>query len=75
MRKRPRDIQLTSSQHHCTRGRHFFAADMCDRAAPKARSTHRVVALAGRIALDMFHDVQVSSREQRTKTLHHARRR
>ena len=49
---RPRDIQLTYSQHHCTRCRRFFTADMSDLAAPKARYTHRVVALAVRLVVE-----------------------
>ena len=49
---RPRDIQLTYSQHHCTRCRHYFPADMSDLAAPKARYTHRVVALAIRLVVE-----------------------
>src|SRR6516165_9271253 len=39
---RPHDIRLTYSQHHCTRWRRFFTADMSDLAAPRARYTHRV---------------------------------
>ena len=49
---RPRDIRLTYSQHHCTRCRRFFTADMSDLAAPKARYTHRVVALAVRLVVE-----------------------
>jgi hypothetical protein len=49
---RPRDIRLTSSQHHCTRCRRFFTADLADLAAPKARYTHRVVALAVRLVVE-----------------------
>ena len=49
---RPRDIRLTYSQHHCTRCRHYFTADMSDLAAPKARYTHRVVALAVRLVVE-----------------------
>ena len=49
---RPRDIQLTYSQHHCTQCRHYFTADMSDLAAPKARYTHRVVALAVRLVVE-----------------------
>ena len=48
----PRDIHLTYSQHHCTRCRHSFNADMSDLAAPKARYTHRVVALAVRLVFE-----------------------
>ena len=49
---RPRDIHLTYSQHHCTRCRHSFNADMSDLAAPKARYTHRVGALAVRLVVE-----------------------
>ena len=49
---RPRDIRLTYSQHHCTRCRHYFTADMSDLAAPKAHYTHRVVALAVRLVVE-----------------------
>jgi hypothetical protein len=49
---RPREIRLTYSQHHCTRCRHYFTADMSDLAAPKARYTHRVVALAVRLVVE-----------------------
>jgi hypothetical protein len=49
---RPREIRLTYSQHHCARCRHYFTADMSDLAAPKARYTHRVVALAVRLVVE-----------------------
>ena len=49
---RPRDLHLTYSQHHCNRCHHFFTADMSDLAAPKARYTHRVVALAVRLVVE-----------------------
>jgi hypothetical protein len=49
---RPHDIRLTYSQHHCTRCRRFFPADMSDLAAPRARYTHRVVALAVRLVVE-----------------------
>ena len=52
MAGRPCDIRLTYSQHHCTRCRRFFTADMSDLAAPKARYTHRVVALAVRLVVE-----------------------
>jgi hypothetical protein len=52
MRGRPREIRLTYSQHHCARCRHYFPADMSDLAAPKARYTHRVVALAVRLVVE-----------------------
>jgi uncharacterized protein (DUF983 family) len=51
----PRDrifTRLTYSQHHCTRCRRFFTADMSDLAAPKARYTYRVVALAVRLVVE-----------------------
>jgi hypothetical protein len=49
---RPRDIRLTYSQHHCTRCRRYFTANLSDLAAPKARYTHRVVALAVRLVVE-----------------------
>ncbi|MBV8487206.1 MAG: hypothetical protein JO161_02890 [Planctomycetaceae bacterium] len=49
---RPRDIRLTYSQDHCTRCRRFFTANMSDLAAPRARYTHRVVALAVRLVVE-----------------------
>jgi hypothetical protein len=49
---RPRDIQLTYSQHHCTKCRRYFTADMSDLAAPKARYTQRVAALAVRLVVE-----------------------
>ena len=58
---RPRDIRLTYSQHHCTRCRRFFTADMSDLAAPKARYTHRVVALAVRSVVEDGLPYQVAS--------------
>jgi hypothetical protein len=50
--QRPRDIRLTYSQHHCTRCHRYFTADTSDLAAPKARYTHRVVALAVRLVVE-----------------------
>ena len=49
---RPRDIHLTYSQHHCTRCRRYFPADLSDLAAPKALYTHRVTALAVRLVVE-----------------------
>ncbi len=49
---RPRDIHLIYSQHHCTRCRKYFNADMSDYALPKAHYTHRVVSLAVRIVVE-----------------------
>ena len=50
--RRPRDIQLTYSQHHCARCRHSFNADMSDYALPKSHYTHRVVSLAVRLVVE-----------------------
>ena len=58
---RPRDIRLTYSQHHCTRCRHSFNADMADLAASKARYTHRVVALAVGLVVEDGLPYQVAS--------------
>jgi hypothetical protein len=49
---RPREIHLTSSQHHCPRCRHDFPADRSDLAAPRALYTHRVVAWAVRLVVE-----------------------
>jgi transposase len=49
---RPRDIQLTYSQHRCTKCRKYFNADMSDLAAPKAHYTHRVVSMAVRLVAE-----------------------
>ncbi len=49
---RPRDIELAYSQHLCTKCRHYFDADTSDYALPKARYTHRVVALAVRLVVE-----------------------
>ena len=40
---RPRDIQITYSQHHCLGCDGYFNADMEDLAPPKSHYTHRVV--------------------------------
>ena len=49
---RPRDLELTYSQHHCTRCRKYFNADATDLAPPKAQYTHRVIALAVRLVVE-----------------------
>ena len=49
---RPRDINLTASQHHCTRRDLDFTADLSDLAPPKGHYTHRVVALAVRLVVE-----------------------
>ena len=49
---RPRDIVLTYSQHHCTKCRKYFNADVSDLAPPKALYTHRVMALAVRVVVE-----------------------
>lgn len=49
---RPREIQLTYSQHCCTKCRKYFNADMSDLAAPKAHYTHRVVSMAVRLVVE-----------------------
>jgi hypothetical protein len=49
---RPRDLHVTYSQHHCTKCRKYFNADMSDLALPKAHYTHRVVSLAVRLVAE-----------------------
>jgi hypothetical protein len=49
---RPREIQLTYSQHHCPRGAKFFNVDTSDYARPQAHYPHRVVALAVRLVVE-----------------------
>ena len=49
---RPRDINLTYSQHHCPHCGAYFNADMDDLALPKCHYTHRVVALAVRLVVE-----------------------
>jgi ribosomal protein S27AE len=49
---RPRDIQITYSQHHCPRCGLYFNADMDDLALPKSRYTHRVVHAAVRLVVE-----------------------
>jgi hypothetical protein len=44
--ERPRDLQLTYSQHYCCKCKRYFNADTSDLAPPKSHYTHRVIALA-----------------------------
>jgi hypothetical protein len=50
--ERPRNIQLTYSQHYCCRCKSYFNADMSDLAPPKSHYTHRVVARAVRLVVE-----------------------
>ena len=49
---RPRDLELTYSQHRCPLCNHYFNADMLDLALPNSHYTHRVVATAVRIVVE-----------------------
>lgn len=49
---RPRDLIITYSQHRCTKCNCYFNVDMSDLALPKARYTHRVVAMAVRLVVE-----------------------
>lgn len=49
---RPRDLQVTYSQHRCRRCNCYFHADLQDLALPNAHYTHRVVAVAVRIVVE-----------------------
>ena len=49
---RPRDIELTYSQHRCPHCNHYFNADMEDVALPKCHYTHRVVSMAVRLVVE-----------------------
>jgi transposase len=49
---RPVDLRVTYSQHRCPRCRAHFAADTLDLALPGCHYTHRVVALAVRLAVE-----------------------
>ncbi len=50
--ERPRDIELTYSQHPCARCNIYFSADMSDLAPPKSDYTHRVMSLAVRLVIE-----------------------
>ena len=49
---RPRDIQITYSQHHCLGCGGYFNADMEDLAPPKSHYTHRVIHTALRLVVE-----------------------
>ncbi len=49
---RPRDIELTYSQHCCSACRKYFSVDTTDLAPPGGRYTHRVMALAVRSVVE-----------------------
>jgi len=49
---RPREIQLTYSQHRCPHCNTYFNADMDDVALPKSHYTHRVVHTAVRLVVE-----------------------
>ena len=49
---RPRDIEITYSQHHCLGCSAYFNADMEDLALPKSHYTHRVVHTAVRLVVE-----------------------
>ena len=49
---RPRDIEITYSQHHCPGCDTYFNADMEDLALPKSHYTHRVVHTAVRLVVE-----------------------
>ena len=49
---RPREIQLSYSQHFCCKCKRYFNAETSDLAAPKSHYTHRVIALAVRLVVE-----------------------
>lgn len=49
---RPRDIEITYSQHRCLRCGLYFNVDMDDLALPKSHYTHRVVHTAVRLVVE-----------------------
>jgi hypothetical protein len=49
---RPHDLELTYSQHYCSKCRKYFNADATDLAPPKAQYTHRVIGLAVRVVIE-----------------------
>ena len=49
---RPRDIQLSYSQHFCCKCKRYFNADTSDVAPSKSHYTHRVIALAVRLVVE-----------------------
>jgi hypothetical protein len=49
---RPRELQITYSQHYCAACRKYFNADLSDVAPPHGHYTHRVMALAVRLVAE-----------------------
>ena len=49
---RPRDLQITYSQHRCPECDTYFNADMDDLALPRSHYTHRVVHTAVRLVVE-----------------------
>ena len=49
---RPLDVRVTYSRHRCPRCRAHFCADTSDLAPPRGRYTHRVIAVAVRLAVE-----------------------
>jgi hypothetical protein len=49
---RPREIELTYSQHYCSVCQKYFTVDLSDVAAARSHYTHRVMALAVRLAVE-----------------------
>jgi hypothetical protein len=49
---RPRELEITYSQHCCSRCRKYFNADTSDLAAPLSHYTHRVISLAVRTVVE-----------------------
>lgn len=49
---RPRNIQLTYSQHYCCKCKHYFNVDTSDLAPIKSHYTHRVIAMAVRLVVE-----------------------
>jgi hypothetical protein len=52
IRRQPRDLHVTYSQHYCKPCNHYFNADMLDLAIPGGHYTHRVVATAVRCVVE-----------------------
>ena len=49
---RPRELEITYSQHCCSRCHKYFNADTSDLAAPFSHYTHRVISLAVRTVVE-----------------------
>ncbi len=50
--RRPRELEITYSQHCCSRCHKYFNADTSDLAAPFSHYTHRVISLAVRTVVE-----------------------